>query len=78
MPRLNLPEKRAPEIIVEAPASPPASASELKELLSKDEDMINTYGKVKVWKPTEELVMDLTVAQFFDEFLAEGAPFGFA
>jgi hypothetical protein len=63
---------------VEAPAGPPTSASELKELLSKDEDMIKTYGNAKVWKPTEELVMDLTVAQFFDEFLAEGAPFGFA
>jgi hypothetical protein len=63
---------------VEAPAGPPTSASELKELLSKDEDVIKTYGNAKVWKPTEELVMDLTVAQFFDEFLADGAPFGFA
>jgi len=71
--------KRAPEIIVEAPAGPPTSASELKELLSKDEDMIKTYGNAKVgWKPTEELIMDITIAQFFDEFIAEGAPFGFA
>jgi len=64
---------------VEAPVGPPTSASELKELLSKDEDVIKTYANAKVgWKPTEELVMDLTVAQFFDEFFADGAPFGFA
>jgi len=41
--------------------------------------MIKTYGNAKVgWKPTEELIMDLTIDQFFDEFFVEGAPFGFA
>jgi len=41
--------------------------------------MIKTYSNAKVgWKPTEELIMDLTIDQFFDEFFVEGAPFGFA
>ena len=70
--------RRAPEVVEQEPVGPPATEAELKELLNKDEDIIKTYGNAKVWKPTEELITDLTVSQFFDEFLADGAPFGFA
>ena len=46
----------------EVPTKPPTSEAELRQIVKNDPDMIKTYGNASVgWKPTQELIMDLSV-----------------
>jgi len=54
-----------------------ASDEELKELAAKDPDCGGRFGTKEGWKPLDQFVAEISVSQFFEEFLAEEAPFGF-
>ena len=72
-------EVEAEQMEQEVPTKPPTSEAELRQIVKNDPDMIKTYENASVgWKPTQELIMDLSVNQFFDEFISDKAPFGFA
>ena len=45
--------------------------------LEKDEDYNQTYSEHNDWKNVKTTFLDLSVDQFYDEFLAENAPFNF-
>ena len=56
---------------------PVVTEGELTALLEKDEDYSNTYSLKNEWKPMKRSFIDLSVDQFYDEFVADNAPFSF-
>ena len=49
---------------------------ELIELLNQDEDLKNTYSEKNGWKTLKQTILDLSIDQFFDDFIADEAKFG--
>jgi hypothetical protein len=49
---------------------------ELENLINQDEDYQNTYSVEKGWKILKKTILDISIEQYYDEFVSDDAKFG--